>query len=86
MEFLQTLYGSWRSHVLQLLHEILELEHIQCYPKISTLPLSEECALAIHPNQSIALIYGIGIRVDAWPTTLHPLRCCSLHCCPCLCH
>ena len=36
MEFLQKLSGYWRSHVLQLLHKILELEHIRCYPKIST--------------------------------------------------
>ena len=66
MELLQMLSGSWRSHVLQLLHKISELEHIRCYPKISTLPLSEKCALAILPHRSIALISGSNPRADAW--------------------
>ena len=65
------LSGSWRFHFLQLLHKISKLEHIRCYPKISTLPLSKECALAIQPHRSIALIFGIGLRIDAWPAALH---------------
>ena len=71
MEFLQTLSQSWRSHVLHLLHKIWELLHLRCYPKISTLPLSEECALAIHQPRSTALIFGISLRADAWPASLH---------------
>ena len=71
MEFLEMLFGPWRSHVLQLLHKIWELEHIRCYPKISTLPLSEECTLAILFTRSTVLISGICLRVDAWPAALH---------------
>ena len=56
-------------------------------PKISTLPLSEECALATLHSRSITLIHGIG-PLCCWCSAAapHPLRCCSLYCCPWSCH
>ena len=50
----------------QPLHQISWLEHIRCYPK-STLPLSEDCALAIllteyysdHPASVLVLMLGL---------------------------
>ena len=47
MEFPKTLYGFSGIPVPKPPCKLWGLEHIGCYPK-STIPLSEECALAIH--------------------------------------
>lgn len=79
MEFPKTLFGFFGIHVPKAPCKNWDLEHIRCYQK-STLPLSEECALAMPLTEASPWLHNIILcAANVWHA-IHQLLCCCYNC------